>query len=366
MIPYFIFLIIILIILFKYHKNGNKKYFIAIFIFIFLFAALRGNGSGDYFTYLEYSQEINSINDVFDASFPMELGFRILSYIKNLLHLNDQFIIIFMNAISVGLTYITINKFSKYKELSIIFFMPILLQYDMHATRSAVAASMICLACCYYYESYYWKSINFFVGGFIFHRSVLVIILIPCFDFIRKKMKKTHFIRLCTLILVISLFPVFKIIPYIAEQFEITNVFIIKLYNYMFVSRFAYSLSLFDPRVLLNIFFFILSILLLFKKKKKIYENITLLTYLNIVCLILFKDSTFLALRFSSFFERILIIFLPVVIMEFNFEFTKTSKYKVLRYIESNKYMLTNMIYSVYYCMLVILTCVPYVFFFTI
>lgn len=360
MIPYLLFLFIVMFLLIKYKQSNNEKLFGFIFIIVFLFCALRGNGSGDYFTYLEYSTQINSIGDLFNMSFPMEIGFRFFSLIKNALHLHDQFIIIFMNMVSIGLTYYSINKYGKYKVLSTIIFLPILLQYDMHATRSAVAASLVCISYFSFIENKYKKSLLFFLGSICFHRSVMIILLFPIFLFIKSKLKTRNYAILCSSFLILSLFPVFKFVPYFIEQLGISNIYVTKLYNYMYVSEFAYPMNIFDPRILLYIALFILSIIVLHKFKTKKFVYISLLLYLNLICLFLFRDSTFLALRFSSFFERILIIEIPILIMEFRIDSSKNKCQTFIKLINNYKDLITATIYILYFIALVLLTCVPY------
>ena len=50
------------------------------------------------------------------------------------------------------------------------------------------------------------------------------------------------------------------------------------------------------------------------KIKYEIAKNINIITFCNIFLILLFHDSTFLAYRLSSFYDRILIILLPYII----------------------------------------------------
>lgn len=374
MTPYFLFFIIVLLLLFLYHKTNNELYFNTSFIIIFLFAALRGNGSGDYFHYLDYSNSINTIYDIFNFNFPMEIGFRIIAYIKNILQFPSQFVIIIMNLISIYLTYYAIKNYSLNKVLSTLIFLPIYLQFDMHATRSAIAASFTCIALFYYWKKIYIFSLPFLIGAICFHKSALIILLIPIIDFFVKRMKSKTIILIELFLLTISFLPLFSYIHNFLGTLGINNILFLKLYNYIFVSRFAYPISYWDPRVIISLLIFIVSVYLMYSNKIKyeIAKNINIITFCNIFLILLFHDSTFLAYRLSSFYDRILIILLPYIIsnidlsnLKINIDIIKNKSIKhILIIIEKNKNILVSAYYCLFYIALVILTCVPYKFFF--
>lgn len=374
MTPYFLFFVIVLLLLFLYHKTNNEFYFNTCFIIIFLFAALRGNGSGDYFHYLDYSKSINTIYDVLNFNFPMEIGFRIIAYIKNMLQFPNQFVIIIMNMISTYLTYYAIKHYSTNKILSTLIFLPIYLQFDMHATRSAIAASFTCIALFYYWKRIYISSLLFLIGAICFHKSVLIILLIPIIDFCVKKIKSKTIIIIELFLLVISFLPLFSYISNFLETLGINNILFLKLYNYIFVSKFAYPISYWDPRVIVSLLIFISSSYLMYnnKIKYKVAKNINIIAFCNIFLILLFHDSTFLAYRLSSFYDRILIILLPYIIsnidfsnLEINIDAFKNKLIKnILMIVERNKNLLVSVYYCLFYIALVILTCVPYKFFF--
>lgn len=374
MIPYLIFLFIIIICLFLFKKTENDNYFKFAFFIIFIFAAFRGNGSGDYFHYLSYSNDITTLHDLFNFSFPMEFGFRLLSYVKNILVLPEQFIIIFMNFISVYVTYFVINKYSSNKILSTIIFLPIYLQFDMHATRSAVSAALGSLSFFIYKSGQYKKASLFFVFSILFHKSSVVLLLIPLYDFFVKKYKRMNYKKLEIFLLLLAIMPIFRILENILKFLSSFNNMFLKLYNYIYLTRFSYPISFLDPRVLLSLLIFIISLYLVstYKKEDRSLYNVHQIAFLNVFFILIFHESTFLAFRFSSFFDRILVILIPYLISNFNltivykffFSKCKGNFNKLFSLINIHKNNIIFIIYLLYYIALSVFTMVPYKLFF--
>lgn len=359
MLPFFLIYGLVIILLYLYKRKNNIMYVRVAFIFIFAFIAMRGNGSGDYFTYLEYSEKIISIKDVFDFSFPMEIGFRVISFLKNYFNLIDQTVIIVMAFICVYIMYYIITKYSEDIVLSTLIYFPILFQFDMHATRTAVAGSFGILALVCFYKNHYVNSSIFLLLAICFHKSACVLLAGFVLIYILKNIhwKKYIYISLC--ILFVSVFPIIK---YVFLNFNINY----KIYNYLFLSEFSYPLRTFDPRVILILFLFVISLFLVKQKKSKISIVVSILLLLNISTIMLFRDSTFMALRLSSFFDRFSIIYLPYLIKEYNvMECEINVADKMKKYIEKYKYIFFYTIYIVLYIALVFInTNAPYCFFF--
>ena len=365
--PYFIVFAFVLCFGYLYYRTNKMIYIKTIFIILFLFVACRGNGSGDYFTYLEYSDQIRSIGDVLNYNFPMEIGFRLISYIKNLINAPDQFVIIVMAAISVGATYFMIVKTSNHMLLSVFIFLPIMLQFDMHATRSGVAASLGLIAM-YHFKNKNWKQfILFMIMAISFHRSSLVILCIPTYYFIRKKCYLTirKEARIQILLIIIAILPLFSIVFQVLPLLNIDNVFFQKLENYLFFSRFSYPVKLYDPRIILSFAIFLSSVLVYYKTKKEDLHYVNVFSFFELLFMLLFKDSTFLSLRLSSFFDRGSIYYVPVLIDQFDkcIKNSPLKNYNLIRTIFKYKYVLASLIYIVLYSALVFITCVPYYFF---
>lgn len=366
MIPYFIFLSVVLLTLYLYKKTKNEIYFKSTFVIIFLFVAFRGNGSGDYFTYLEYSNNINSISDVLNSSFPMEIGFRLISYIKNIIRFPDQFVIVVMAFISIYLTYYFVEKFSSNKILSTIIFLPLLLQFDMHATRSAIAASAGCLTLFYSFEKKYKLSFSFFFIGLCFHRSILILTLFMIIKFFFYVFDDKKYILISCFLVIISVFISLKqlILGLSHINFFKSNIIIIKLSEYFLRDTFSYSINLFDPRVILLVCILILSLLCIYysdtcNRQLRFFSYI-LLT--NALITLLFKDSTFLAYRLNSFFDRNIIVILPFLLNDFEnkVNVTMIRNFSFIKNFFKKKNFLISFVYLLYYGALVLMTMVPY------
>lgn len=365
--PYFIVFAFVLCFGYLYYRTNKTIYIKTIFIILFLFVACRGNGSGDYFTYLEYSDQIRSIGDVLNYNFPMEIGFRLISYIKNIINAPDQFVIIVMAAISVGATYFMIVKTSNHMLLSVFIFLPIMLQFDMHATRSGVAASLGLIAM-YHFKNKNWKQfILFMIMAISFHRSSLVILCIPTYYFIREKCYLTirKEVKIQILLIIIAILPLFSIVFQVLPLLNIDNVLFQKLENYLFFSRFSYPIKLYDPRIILSFAIFLSSALVYYKTKKEDLHYVNVFSFFGLLFMLLFKDSTFLSLRLSSFFDRGSIYYVPVLIDQFDkcIKNSPLKNYNLIRIFFKYKYVLASLIYIVLYSALVFITCVPYYFF---
>lgn len=292
--PYFIVFAFVLCFGYLYYRTNKMIYIKTIFIILFLFVACRGNGSGDYFTYLEYSDQIRSIGDVLNYNFPMEIGFRLISYIKNIINAPDQFVIIVMAAISVGATYFMIVKTSNHMLLSVFIFLPIMLQFDMHATRSGVAASLGLIAM-YHFKNKNWKQfILFMIMAISFHRSSLVILCIPTYYFIREKCYLTirKEVKIQILLIIIAILPLFSIVFQVLPLLNIDNVLFQKLENYLFFSRFSYPIKLYDPRIILSFAIFLSSALVYYKTKKEDLHYVNVFSFFD--CYLCFYSKTVL------------------------------------------------------------------------
>lgn len=363
MIPYYLLLLIVLLMLYKYYMTKKEVYYRIIFLILFLFVGLRGNGDGDYFTYLEYSNAINSLSDVLNIKFPMEIGFRIISYIKNILFLPDQTVIISMAFISIYCTYIFINEKSSNKILSVLIYLPILLRFDYHSSRSAVAAALACLVYLYIEKKDKKKALIFTIIAFSFHKSVVILLFMPIIFYLLKSNNKKRFIVLyfsfCILFTCISFLP--ELLLFLKSNF--TNMYITKLYLYFFDSVYSYPINILDPRVILALLFAIVGIYLW----KDIESGSDSLLYTvspmigGFFILLFFKESTIFAYRFYSFFERFSICSIPICLSQLDLIISKhNNKSKLLQILFEKKAMSLGFIYVLFYIGIVIINMVPY------
>lgn len=382
--PYLIILVGLLLLQFiKVEAKKDRYLYIAACLTLYLFAILRGNGDGDYFTYREYSTYIQTFSDLFNNDFPMEFGFRLLSFIKNKLGLNSQWIIVFMNTLSLFIIFYCMKKVSKDKYLSLLLFIPYYLTLDMHASRIAIAVaiglySMLCLI--------NKKNILFFLLVFIsslFHKSALILLIIYLISKIKLKTIFT-----CSMILI--LLSVFVNIPMIIIRvlsYTPLSNFAYRLDLYINDIRYGYPMSIIDPRIILFILV-IFNAVLIYKylNENQCYFLKILIT--GVTVLLVFHNSTFLALRLSAYFTIITLCLIPEIIsiinrnkndilndlneyaLRFKIDFLKNIPIKQRYKLFFNKFITIKniyfFIYIIYILGIIYLNCVQYKLFFEV
>lgn len=309
MYAYWVALASIILLQIQFSKKTKKNInFLVIMLILFLFAGLRGNGKGDYFNYLQYSSYIQELSDVFWFDFPMEIGFRILAFIGNYLHLNSQFVIIAMNFISLSCIYKFLKWHSDDYCYSTILFFPIFLLFDMHAARAAVAVSLCTIAYHYLLSDNMKKFCMFILLAMCFHRSAIVFVLsIFC--------KKIRIGLNFSVIFIIVLFLFTMIFDFDHIIIEVLQMAGFQSYANAYRSYasnvvYGYAFSLLDPR------FFIILAIFIFSKlsidKNSLDEIVTSnLLLLNIILLLLLRQHTAIALRMSAYFNIYTISAIP-------------------------------------------------------
>lgn len=316
MLPYFIPLSICLILQYKYKLNekiifNNRKImFYIVTIILFLFAALRGNGDGDYYNYKSMCEHISTTERLFNNNYPVEFGFRLLSYSINLFGLNSQWIIIIMNFISITFTYISINKYSEDKILSVLVFFPLFLMFDMHASRTAVAMSICLYGFRYILEK---KFIKYFICVFIasnFHKSALITLLLYPFVSIKvNTISSTVILFLC--VILVKTVGINELVINILNLLGLDRLSY-RFYEYTQSTRFGYEYKLYDPRLMLNVIIYYMSTIFckFTEKKEKFFQRSVLL---GIIISILFSQNTVFVTRLSNFFNIYLIFLIPLI-----------------------------------------------------
>lgn len=309
MYAYWVALASIILLQIRFNKKTERNVnFILIMLILFLFAGLRGNGKGDYFNYLQYSSYIQSLSDVLRFDFPMEIGFRVLAFVGNYLHLNSQFVIIAMNFISLSCIY----KFLKWHSddccYSTILFFPIFLQFDMHAARSAVAISLCAIAYHYLLSDNLKKFFLFILLAMCFHKSAIIFIL----SILCKKIRiglNFSILFVVVIFLFTTIFDFDRIIIETLQMLGFQN-YANSYRSYANSVAYGYAFSLLDPRFFMIIAIFIFSKLSLDKNSldEIIASNLLLL---NIILLLLLRQHTAIALRMSAYFNIYTIIAIP-------------------------------------------------------
>ncbi len=300
---------------FKDKKSKNLAAGLMFFI-MFALAAFRGSGDADYYNYLWFAKDIGEdFSKVLNFSYPVEFAFRIFSYLINVLGISRQWIIVLMNALSIlPVAYISIKK-SKNPFLSAIIFLPIFIQFDMQTARTATAVGLGLLSIDYFTEKKFLKSLLFFIFAMTFHRAS--VILLPFLFFMAFDMGRFFKVITAGIALVASVFSslMFKILAQILSAVGLGRM-ATKVLNYTFTGQFAGAMKFYDPRIIFAAALFITS-LMYFKKKEyskfSIEEASIKAIWFSLVVLLVFRSSTAIAFRFSTFFTILQIIYIPMV-----------------------------------------------------
>lgn len=352
MAPYYIVLIIIITSQFIFYKQNNKNnyVFIVCMLILFLFAGMRGNGAGDYFTYKKYAALITDIPALMNKNFPMEVGFRLISFVVNKLSLDIQFVITIMNAISLSCIYVFIKRYSPDKIFSLFLFLPMFMLFDMHAARTAVALSIGSLGLKYVLEKKIIPFVLIILLASCFHKIAIVLLLI----YFLNMLKVSLFFYYGTILisyLLVMLLDINKIIVFILKIIGLNNL-LSRFTVYMNDATFGYKFSLLDPRLLLSILIFIFSIFVVerLKNKNSEQENLDIIrllikiNWLLIFLMIVFSNNTIFVIRIYGLYNIYSIIQIPIILKEYK----KISNYE--------SYLLTKIvIVTVYTLYLIVL-----------
>lgn len=179
MLPYLILIssLFVLSIFDKSKEIGGYTFLIfALTIFVFVSFRYGGTGPGDYFTYLDLYQEVDSWAYVIEPKAHVEIGFRVVSYVGNLLGFSPQYIIVVMGFLSTAFVLLFIYKYSPFKILSILIWIPYVLSMNMHSSRTSVAAGLGVMFFMFFFKR---KNISaavlFYVSCFLSYFGIIVV-----------------------------------------------------------------------------------------------------------------------------------------------------------------------------------------------
>lgn len=312
MYPYFLLLLTILILQVKFHRRYSKDVsFVFAVVLLFLFAAFRGNGKGDYFAYLRFAEYVTMPSVVFDSGFPMEFGFRAIAYLVNVIGLHPQAVIALMNLISLTCIYHFVKNYSSDKMLSLLAFLPLYFQLDMHAARTAVAVSISTLSLGYLLDK---KAARYFLVIFLaslFHRSVLI--LVPTYFAVSLRVDKLLGFLIVLTVGALSILVSFSTIVLRLGSILGLESLVTRFYIYTQSLDYGYAFSLLDPRFLLVLTTYFLTILVL-KGDDRFHTVLTNYIWLNTLLIIIFREHTVFVTRLTSFFNVYTIILIPEIL----------------------------------------------------
>ena len=295
----------------------------SMFFLMFIFAATRGSGDADYYNYLWFAKDIGTdFSKVMNFSYPVEFSFRLASYLINLIGLSRQWVIVLMNFLSIGpVTYVAIKK-SVNPFLSAIIFLPIFLQFDMQTSRTATAIGLGLLSIYLASEKKRIKSLFVLVLAVSFHKSAVV--LIPFLIYLEIDLSNLVKCVIVLASLVVSVFSkvVFAIAASIFSKIGL-GILSRKIITYTFEGKFAYGMKLFDPRIIFFLLLFIVSIMYLDKKTfqgDRMDKAAVKAMVFGLCVMLVFRSSTAIAFRFSSYFAILEMFYLPMMIKKLKYK----------------------------------------------
>lgn len=307
---------------FKTSYQKNLAAF-SMFFLMFIFAAVRGSGDADYYNYLWFAKDIGTDFDkVLNFSYPVEFSFRLASYLINLMGISRQWVIALMNFLSIGpVTYVVVKK-SANPFLSAIIFLPIFLQFDMQTSRTATAIGLGLLSIYLASEKKRFRSFLVLVLAISFHKSA--VILLPFLLYLEIDLNNIIKSLIVFLSLAVSVFSklVFTLAANIFSKIGLGRL-AQKIVTYTFEGKFAYGMQLFDPRIIFFLLLFIVSIMYLDKKTfegDRMDKASVKAMVFGLCVMLVFRSSTAIAFRFSSFFAVLEMFYLPMMVKKLKYE----------------------------------------------
>lgn len=275
----------------------------------FLFAALRGNGNGDYFTYLERSKAITSIQKVFDNNLDMGYGYTFICYIVNKLGLNIQFVIILMNALCSILVYKLITEYSKDYMLSVLIYLSFFLQFDMHATRSALAVYLVAYSYHYLLNKEPARYFLFVFLAVLVHPTAIVGLLLLLSD--KKINRSMEIISILFLIIMSFVINFDGLIMAILNGLNL-GYFTNKFGTYSLNNVYGYRFAIYDIRLLICIGLLIIGSSII-RKPNSNQHRLLNINYFCIIIMIILSQHSIMVQRIATFFNVFSILLIPEI-----------------------------------------------------
>lgn len=324
MYPYIITVLISAFGSFFYRKKYDLLISDFLFIILLSLVSLRGSGFGlaDYENYKSFYSLVLTWNDVITTSVPAEIGFRFFSYIGNQLEFGPQFIIAIMGLLSTTPIYYLIRKYSEYKVLAIYFWLPYFLTFNMHTSRTAVAAGLGVLFIHFFFRKKYFLSLLLFLSAFSFHKAslVLLLVLLSVFSI------KIVFITLIMAFWFTAFFAPLDFAIYFLNKFGMGA-----LSNKVSAYRggyFGYSISLYDPRIVLGVIISFLGFRI--RNNLSAFNSYYLKIFMiGVLVLISFSEVVIMAWRSSYYFLLSGVIVIPFLAKYYNIKVYSKVKLKM-------------------------------------
>lgn len=295
---------------------GRKKHYYNIagffMLFLIIFAGFRGDGTGDYFTYLMSGRSIKTFSDIFNNTIHMDYGYCFLSWIINKLHMPAQSIIISMNIISIGCVAKMIQRYSQMPIMSVLIFLPFFFQFDMHAARTACAMGILTLAIPYIIERKPLKFLAIQGIAALFHPEALIGLAL-------------YFLPVLNLGLITSM--VILVIDIVLSTFNLTETIMLKILSMigvqsLYVRFLSYTLesnpmnygtNIFDPRILMCLVIFMYAKFVRIERDK--YTRFLVnASFVTIFMMYFFRAHAIFVYRLSSFYGIYSLLLIPLLV----------------------------------------------------
>lgn len=316
MFPYILLLAAIVLMTLFDGKKYDKIIFSLLVVWMLIFAAFRvgGTGTGDYDAYLRLYSLTDTFEKVINPEIHAEIGFRILSFLGHFLGFSEQYIIVAMAFLSIiPVTYV-IYKYSPYKILSLLVWMPYFLTMNMHSSRTSVAAGFGLLFLISFAKRN--TSILYFVIACLFHYSSFVLISV-----FLTKVRLKWFLRISILSFIIFL--VISPFDLLIRFLDLIGIHRLSgfIQIYLESEDYGYKMPIYDPRILLGI----LVSLLILNIKNSFIKDFEISFYkiflIGVLLMMVFSEVTIMAWRTSYYFLLIGVILIPLMAEKYNIKF---------------------------------------------
>ncbi|WP_318517017.1 EpsG family protein [Photobacterium leiognathi] len=327
MLPYlFILLLIVFFTVFD-GSRFEKIFFSSLVIVVFIFVGFRFGGTGlaDYFAYLRFYNVVNNFDEVLNPTVHAEIGFRLTSYIGNYLGFSSQYIIVVMAFLSIFTVGYVIYRYSDYKILSLLVWLPYILTMNMQSSRISVAAGFGLLFIIFFYKKDYIKSILFFLLAMSFHSSAICLATI----FITRLKLNTLFIYVIVSFFIGYLFSPFLIITDMLNSLGLHQIAWM-VSSYSTSEDYGYPMKIYDPRILLAF----LSVLLLHNIRSSInssfYQYLVKVYYIGMIFFFFLSKNTIMTWRISYLFLLTGVLVLPFLCKYYNLKYYRVFSGRVM------------------------------------
>lgn len=279
------------------------------FLIIFIPAAIRYNIGADYFSYVNIFNEIKSSPELYHK----ELGFLWINQALIYLGLNSQSLFVVTSFIIYLFTYLSFPSKNKLLFSFIFITTFYLVSFNLIRTAIVYSISLYVFSNIYFNKNKYVINVILLILGFLIHKSMLFILIIPFISFFTpiSLIKNKFFILFLYLLFLLSFYYRSELVSILMTSDLIKEVGYGKYINSVYLSKtkinsgIGIMLSLI-PFIWITLFS---KELINFNKKNKIIVIFSLLYIFAIVC-----SSSFILL---SRIERTFIFVIPLVVYAF-------------------------------------------------